>query len=228
VGMFDQAMRGWRSAQRGIDARREVRTALQMLESDLRGMVVTNYSLVSGQTTNDYLRPMFIYPDGLNSSRLTFLTVLGTNAQGTNNPGDLCTVQYFVDTNVRSGLTNYTLFRRLLGSTATHSNLKARALLITEDQLLPTNAGAVTEELAMNVVYFRAEPKFWDTNGNNLSGTDPQTGETNRWRTKPDLVQLELTAFPQQKAQAFRSSADWTDTNNIQKFGKTYLWRVAP
>ena len=80
----------------------------------------------------------------------------------------------------------------------------------------------------MNVVYFRAELKRWDTNSTNLLGTDPQTGETNRWRTKPDLVQLELTAFPQQKAQAFRSSADWTSTNHIQKFGKTYLWRVAP
>lgn len=208
VAMLDQAMRGWQSAQRGMDARREVRTALQLLESDLKGMVVGTG------------RPAFVVEDSTTlSSRLTFLTLLRTNAQETNNPGDVAAVQYYIDTNAAG---SFRLYRRLASSRGVYSNLAAQANITTPDALLGTNT--IPEELAGNVVYFRAELKRWDSN--NLTGTD-LLGSTNTWQSRPDLVQLELTAYPQQKAQAFRTT-DWTDTNNIQKFGKTYLWRVFP
>jgi len=208
VAMLDQAMRGWQSAQRGMDARREVRTALQLLESDLKGMVVT-----SG-------RPAFISLDANNSSQLTFLTLLNANAQGTNTPGDLCAVQYYVSNNVQG---SYRLIRRLGTSPAVLSNLVSQSAITSADSLL--GASPVTEELAGNVVYFRAELKRWV--GDNLAGDD-SLGNSTMWQNKPDLVQLELTAYPQQKAQAFKNASDWTDTNNIQKFGKTYLWRIFP
>lgn len=208
VAMLDQAMRGWQSAQRGMDARREVRTALQLLESDLKGMVVT-----SG-------RPAFISLDANNSSQLTFLTLLNANAQGTNTPGDLCAVQYYVSNNVQG---SYRLIRRLGTSPAVLSNLVSQSAITSADSLL--GASPVTEELAGNVVYFRAELKRWV--GDNLAGDD-SLGNSTMWQNKPDLVQLELTAYPQQKAQAFRTVEDWQNTNNIQKFGKTYLWRVFP
>ena len=210
VAMLDQAMRGWQSAQRGMDARREVRTALQLLDSDLRGMVVS-----SG-------RPVFVEvePPPKSSSRLTFLTLLRTDSQETNNPGDLCAVQYFVDTNANG---SYRLFRRLGSSRGVFSNLVAQTNINNGDTLLGNSA--LTEELAGNVIYFRAELKRWTSN--NLIGED-LFGNTNTWQSRPDLIQLELTAYPQQKAQAFRSVTNWTDTNNIQKFGKTYLWRVSP
>ena len=209
VAMLDQAMRGWQSAQRGMDARREVRTALQLLESDLKGMVVAPG------------RPVFISLDANNSSQLTFLTLLNANAQGTNTPGDLCAVQYYVSNNVQG---SYRLIRRLGTSPAVLSNLVSQSSITGADSLLGANP--VTEELAGNVVYFRAELKRWTTNGN-LTGED-LLGNSTAWQSKPDLVQLELTAYPQQKAQAFKTASDWTDTNNIQKFGKTYLWRVSP
>lgn len=208
VAMLDQAMRGWQSAQRGMDARRELRTALQMLDSDLRGMVVGNG------------RPAFITLDTNQSSQLTFLTLLRTNAQETNNPGDLAAVRYSIDKNSAG---SYRLYRRLGSSRGVFSNLVAQPNVTTADALLGMNP--VTEELAGNVVYFRAELKRWQ--GNNLTGTDVLGNSTN-WQSRPDLVQLELTAYSQQKAQAFKTDSDWTSTSNIQKFGKTYLWRVFP
>ena len=210
VAMLDQAMRGWQSAQRGMDARREVRTALQLLDSDLRGMVVSSGRSVFVE----------VEPPPKSSSRLTFLTLLRTNSQETNNPGDVCVVQYYIDTNAAG---SYRLYRRLASSRNVFTNLAAQSNITTAAGLLGN--GFLTEELAGNVIYFRAELKRWA--GNNLRGDDA-LGNSTMWQSKPDLVQLELTAYPQQKAQAFRTVTDWTDTNNIQKFGKTYLWRVFP
>lgn len=210
VAMLDQAMRGWQSAQRGMDARREVRTALQLLESDLKGMVVG-----SG-------RPAFIEvePPPKSSSRLTFLTLLRTNSQETNNPGDVAAVQYYIDTNAAG---SFRLYRRLGSSRGVYNNLVTQPNITSPDILLGANP--VTEELAGNVFYFRAELKRWSNN--NLTGADLFNNSTN-WQSRPELVQLELTAYSQQKAQAFRTVEDWRNTSNIQKFGKTYLWRVFP
>lgn len=201
VGMFDQAMRGWQNAQRGIDARREVRAALQFLESDLRGLMIGPG------------RPIFNELDDNQSSRLTFLTLLSTNAQEADQRGDVCAVQYrVVFTN-----NSYRLIRRLQMSTTTFAVLAGNTNITAASQYV--GGDARDEELALNVVYFRSELKSLTNMALRIEGAS-----TNR----PDFVQMELTAYPRQIAQGFTQEADFTDTKNIQKYAKTYLWRTAP
>ena len=207
VGMFDQAMRGWQNAQRGIDARREVRAALQFLESDLRGLVVAPGRPVFNDLVDTHGMG-FEY-----NSRLTFLTVLSSNAQTAGNMGDLCAVQYSVE------LTNnsYRLIRRQQMSRDLFPILLANPNITQAETYF--QGTPETGELAQNVVYFRAELKSLTNLVARIEGNS-----TNR----PDFVQMELTAYPRQVAQGFTARNDWTKTANIQKYAKTYLWRTVP
>lgn len=207
VGMFDQAMRGWQNAQRGIDARREVRAALQFLEADLRGLFVAPGRPVFNDLVDTHGFG-FDY-----NSRITFLTVLSSNAQAAGNAGDLCAVQYSVE------LTNnsYRLIRRQQMSRDLFPILLANPNITQADTYFQGNPEV--GELALNVIYFRAELKTLTNLAARIEGSS-----TNR----PDFVQMELTAYPRQVAQGFASRNDWTKTANIQKYAKTYLWRTVP
>ena len=201
VAMFDQAMRGWQNAQRGIEARREVRAALQFLESDLRGLVVGPG------------RPMFNELDENQSSRLTFLTVLSSNAQTAGNLGDLCAVQY------RVSYTNngYRLIRRMQSSGPLFSLLLANTNITQAEDYFQGSPD--WGDLAYHVVYFRAELKSLTNMAARIEGLSSN---------RPDFVQMELTAYPRQIAQGFSQQGDWTRSANIQKYAKTYLWRTSP
>jgi hypothetical protein len=42
---------------------------------------------------------------------------------------------------------------------------------------------------------------------------------------RPKYVQLELTAYGSEQVRGFQKM-DWFNTNNIAKFGRSFIWRV--
>jgi len=207
VAMFDQAMRGWQNAQRGIDARREVRAALQFLESDLRGLVVAPGRPIFNDLVDNH-NMGFDY-----NSRLTFLTMLSSNAQAAGNVGDLCAVQYSVERTNNS----YRLIRRLQMSRDLLPILLANTNITQAESYFQGSPD--WGELAFNVVYFRAEFKTLTNLAARAEGPSI---------TRPDFVQMELTAYPRQVAQGFKNASDWVNSENIKKYAKAYIWRTVP
>lgn len=257
MAMLDQATKAWQASHNQIQARREARTALQLLAEDLKGLqvgavrydeitVTTNTNVTPPTYTtninNLYLwpRPIFLSYDPELSSRLTFLTHLPARSQGPGEPDGICGVQYFV------AYTNgaFWLMRRLQMTRRTFTNLtttpKFQRILTNQlpsfqaQELFSADDGSncVVEPLAANVIYFRAELKISATNqeiqGDVTNNRQTYVTITNNTINRPDQIQMELTAYPPRATVNFTNREDWFKTNNIQKLAKTYLWRIAP
>jgi type II secretory pathway pseudopilin PulG len=217
VAMFDQAMRGWRNAQKGIDGRREARVALQMVQRDLSGLVVLPGRGIFNETTNN---------SGKNSD-LYFLTTLPSSMQASpTNVGDIFGVGYFVewDPALNEGRGSRVLRRyqqeaaqqfALLQSAPTSN--PARTQLFP-----PSGSGITVETLAQNVSHFRAEIYQW-TNNSNFQSTGGEDGIR-----RPAYVMVELAAYDPQTVRSFSSQSDWDKSNNVTKYARTYIWRVVP
>jgi len=224
TGIFDQAMKAWRLSSRRGDAEREVRAALSTIQRDFSSLILaTNLPAywVTGATNNRYIGPEKL-PDYNGNVALFFLSTLATNQQATNNPGDLCGVGYYVawDTTSRS----YNLYRYLQSSRNQYARTRAfisdTNSVIVKDGLFRTSADP-DEIVGANVVNFRVEFKTLPALFGNVTSQDGPV-ITNR----PGYAQLELTAYGSEAVRSFSSSNDWTSQSNIQKFGRTYLWRV--
>lgn len=219
TGVFDQAMKAWRLSSRRGDAEREVRAALSTIQRDFSSLVVsTNLPIyrVTGATNNRYIGPRNP-PDYNGNVAVFFLSTLGTNQQATNNPGDLCGVGYYVawDQTTKT----YNLYRYLNSSS---NQFFALRTFLTNPNIALFPASAQTDEIVgANVVNFRVEFKTLPALFGNVTSQDGPI-----INSRPGYAQLELTAYGGEAVRSFSSSNDWTSQSNIQKFGRTYLWRV--
>lgn len=227
TGIFDQSMKAWRLSSRRADAERDVRAALTLLRRDLAGAVVTtNYPMWVGETNLARVgiasanQPNLAPPTGTMgvvwtnvSSPLFFCTLRRSDASGN---GDLAGVGYYVawDAAANDGRGAYNLYRYYAPPSGVFSNVVAGT------GAFPVNNQ--DELVAANVMNFYA-----DTVGisNNLPVNLGSVRPTNL-TTRPAYIQLELTAYGTEAVRAFSSQADWSNTNNITKFGRTYLWRI--
>lgn len=222
VAMFDQAMRGWRNAQKGIDGRREARTALQMVQRDLSALVIRPGRGIFNETTNNNNK----------SSDLYFLAALPTSAQATNSGGDICGVGYFVewDPSLNEGRGGRVLRRYQQEAAQQFTNLQsAPTSNPTRTQLFPsTNSpGVSVETLAQNVSHFRAEIYQWTVTTNSPNGFFKSAGGEDGVR-RPAYLMVELAAYDPQTVRTFQGQQDWDNTNNVKKYARTYLWRIVP
>lgn len=224
TGVFDQAMKAWRLASRRGDAEREVRAALSTIQRDFSSLMVsTNLPIyrITGATNNRYIGPANL-PDYNGNVAVFFLSTLATNQQATNNPGDLCGVGYYVawDSINRS----YNLYRYLQSSRNQYDRTRAfisdSNSLAAKDGLFRTTTNP-DEIVGANVVNFRVEFKTLPALFGNVTSQDGPIISS-----RPGYAQLELTAYGGEAVRSFSSSNDWTSQSNIQKFGRTYLWRV--
>lgn len=213
VGMFDQAMRGWLNAQRGIDGRREARAAIQMVQRDLGGLVIRPGRGIFNETTGK-------------NSEIYFLSALPPAAQMTNTGGDICGVGYFVewDPSLNEGRGSRVL-RRYQQEAAQQYNflLSAPTSNPTRTQLFPASgAGITVETMAQDISHFRVEIYQW-TNNSNFQATGGEDGVR-----RPAYLMVELAAYDPRTVRSFQSQNDWDNTNNVKKYARTYLWRVVP
>lgn len=222
VAMFDQAMRGWRNAQKGIDSRRESRAAIQMVQRDLRGSIISAATPLYAQVTDS----------GRNWSAY-FLTTLPVSAQASASGGDVFGVGYRVewDQSANEGRGSYLLRRyqqeplqQLARLQAVFSGGSLPPGLTT---LFPTSGiGITVETLAQNVAHFHAEVFNW--NGTFFDYVPLNEGMTAVITNRPGYFLVELGAYDSQTVRGFQSQTNWSDTNNVRRYVRTYLWRIVP
>ena len=218
VAMFDQAMRGWRQAQKGIDGRREARAALQMLERDLGGLIVLPGRKIWLTNTED-----------AKAASLYFLTTLSSSAQASGGAtnADVCGVGYFVewDPSLNEGRGSRVLRRYQQEPAQQLLRLQTPPdSIISRTSLFPDSGEGITvETLAQNISHFRVEIFQWTNNAN----FDPAAGAEDGAR-KPAYLSIELAAYDPQTVRSFQSTNDWDSSNNVTKYARTYIWRVVP
>jgi prepilin-type N-terminal cleavage/methylation domain-containing protein len=229
TGIFDQAMKAWRLSARRGDAEREVRAALATLERDLKSLIVTNTipiyvgvtdtTLVGISSTNrNNLAPTNATGTWTNVSTVLFFGT--TQGRDSGNSGNISGVGYYVawSPTENGGRGAYNLYRYY----QTPSNFfnAMTNFLVTSNRLYQTNN--LDEIVGANVLNFWAQlvvvPQGILANPSNM----PSSGMvTNR----PSYVQMELTAYSSEAVRGF-TQADWGNTNNIRRFGRSFIWRV--
>jgi len=162
--------------------------------------------------------------------------------------GDVAGIGYFIAWDQNSNGTNgaWNLYRRYQPPTDLFGALQTRARLPTLQLASagPYNANSVPapELLAANVMNFWVSPVVFRTNGlpatlptNASAGVDLGQLGTGAWITnRPSYFQLELTAYGSEQVRAFTGpsresrKAQWANTSNIARYGRTYVWRVDP
>lgn len=239
TGIFDQSMKAWRISSRRADAEREVRAALATIQRDLRGLVVnSNYpilfnvvdagrvSIPSGLLVN---MPARAGPEGQDWSDVSGVLFFSSLQRETGGTGDVAGIGYFVawDASANEGRGGYNLYRRYQRPV---DLLRGIQTFMNDPSTGPyhTNSIALPEVIGANVLNFWSfmagissasnTPFASLTYGNIVNGVSL----TNR----PSYVQLELTAYGSEAVRNFGNRAEWGATNNIQKFGRSYIWRV--
>jgi len=238
TGVFDQAMKAWRLSSRRADAEREVRAALATIQRDLKGMVIdSNYPLKYNiLDTNQVSIPAGRIMPAVSAlkdrdwSDVSGVLFFASAQRTSTNRGDVYGVGYYVawDTNANEGRGAYNLYRRIQRP----NELLVGVLDRLKDPArgpYHTNTLADSEVVAANVLnfwaYLAAVTKTNTTPVDVISWVSDQIPPTNVI-VRPGYVQLELTAYGNEAVRGFQSRSDWANTNNIRKFGRTYLWRV--
>ena len=232
TGIFDQAMKAWRLSSRRGDAEREVRAALSTLQRDLGGLVVTNTlpmyvgtaasTLVGISSSNlPNLAPSNASGAWSNVSTTLFFA---TSAQSGNagSAGDIGGVGYYVawSPNANGGTNGaYNLYRYYQPPASFLSGISN--YLASSTRLYQANGQ--DEIVGANVLNFWVQfvvvPPGLLLGPSNL----PTIGAiTNR----PHYIQMELTAYGSEAVRGFTTRQDWGNTNNIKKFGRSFIWRI--
>ena len=246
TGIFDQSMKAWQLSSRRADAEREARAALAQIKRDLSCILVNsnlpiayNQSRVSGLFINvansGFQSLVANHPpksgpqgqDWSNASVVLFFATTGGSSQG--NSGDVSGVGYFVtwDTNSNQGRGAWNLYRRYQRPVDLLAGMQAR---IANPGVGPYHLNTLTEPelIGANVFNFFAQPvniltNSGGTNTNMVTYASLQAG-TNV-TVRPKYMQLELTAYGSEQVRNFQKM-DWFNTNNITKFGRSFIWRV--
>ena len=224
TGIFDQAMKAWRLSSRRGDAEREVRAAMATIERDLGGLIIgPKLPLYIGQfdpaivgisaTNYPNLAPQSASGTWSNVSTALFFS--SAQRSDSTSQGDISGVGYYVawDSQCNEGRGAYNLYRNFF--TDTTSFFASGGILYAQNNR--------DEIVGANVLNFWAQlvtvPPGLTAGPTNL----PTAGSvTNR----PSYVQLELTSYGSEAVRSFNVRGDWGNTNNIKKFGRSFIWRV--
>jgi prepilin-type N-terminal cleavage/methylation domain-containing protein len=237
TGIFDQSMKAWRLSSRRADAEREIRAALGTLQRDLGGLIVTNNlpmylgvtdtNLVGISSSNrTKLAPTNASGTWSNvSSVLFFSTTQGGNSGG---PGDLSAVGYYVawSPNDNGGRGAYNLYRFYCSPSSFYSN-GIKNFLANGNRLYQANNE--DEVVGANILNFWVQPVLIVSSPTGINPTNLPNGPI---VVRPQYIQLELTAYGSEQVRGFdaadelKKQALWSNTNNIKKFGRTFIWRV--
>jgi len=249
VGMQDQMSKAWSNSNRRTDATREARAAVQMISSDLSGLLTRQQTNMVDNTTGlNYVGSIaitnvglpFVYSsNGISAGGLTppgiqsgssFL--FGVCAKKPRSPTDLdlAIFGYYIGqtntTNINGfNTTNYNLYRYVVPTSDTVAALNgvASGNLTT---LFP-NIAANSEILARNICNLRIRfynsqnPGMPVTNGPNYRVFSACTANN----YSGSKIHIELSAYPEDSAQKIPLTA-WTNSANIQKYARSFEFRI--
>lgn len=224
AGVFDQSMKAWRISNRRSDAEREVRAALKVIQADFSNLYVSSALPIYRMTTTAAFATPSRTPD-YNGSVATFFLTSASLVGQPPNAGDLCGVGYYVawDTATRT----YNLYRYfqngLNQGTAITTFVETTGSINSKTGLFPASLTTPQgdELIGANVVNFRVEFKTLPTAFGPVTSQDGPV-----ITSSPGYVQLELTAYGAEAVRRFNNQAEWYASTNIQRFGRTYLWRI--
>lgn len=205
----------WRSSENRMETYREARAALQVMASDLANLVPS--------TNTAHFRTNIS-----STNQLAFLAMLPQSSQGTGDLGDVCAVGYFVGYGSKSpigagSVQALNLYRFFLGSNATFSNLS------NGSSPFPTSdfsvSGINSEILARNILGITVRGLATNAAGF-INWTQSPADPT------PDLLEIELIAINNERANRLKSESDWedfrstTNTSDFQKNTKIFTKRI--
>jgi prepilin-type N-terminal cleavage/methylation domain-containing protein len=206
--IFNESTRAWAIAERRVDAYREARAALYIISQDLHSMVVTNTCPFYVNATAPPVQP----PVGAEPGSIFFINALPAQSQESGqNQTDLCSVGYYLVYTTKSTFNpkkTFKLYRHLLSSNPTFTNIILNKLFINSDYTIPNPAN--DEVLAENV--FNLKFEAYDTNG---VVQDPWPNAQER----PTGIKLSLWAYNRDTSQKLPDDKNsWFLTNNpLQK-----------
>jgi len=238
VGMQDQMSKAWSNSNRRTDATREARAAVSLMAADLtcpifRAPINSSPKDEFAYSLSNKALP-FVYSSNGTGSGLTITNIQSGSSclffvapkktSGTNS-SDLALIGYFVGetngTNINGfRTTSYNLYRYYVTNSA-----PPLASWFTTPTIanLFSNVPANSEMLARNVAnlqilfYNEGQPIVEGANyTNNTSGTT----------YRGNKLQIALTLYPEEIAQKFTSLQNWTNSENIKRYARSFEFRV--
>ena len=241
VGMQDQMSKAWSNANRRTDATREARAACLLMAQDLSTFAMRgkDFGQYDSFPTNLTTAPVPFYyfngsggiaPGGATGCAQFFGLI--PQASKSNNTADIALVGYYIastnQTNVNGfTTTSWNLFRYYIPPSNAASGI---ATWLSSPNgtaaALFTNIPANSEILARNACNLQI--KFYGSstapvaNGLNFSNV-VSTSSKDFYRG--NKMGIELSFYPEDLAQKITSSA-WMNTANIQKFARSYEFKI--
>ena len=238
VGMQDQMSKAWSNANRRTDATREARAALSLMAADLTCPIfraptnssrkdefaysLTNKGLPFVYSSNGTGSGLTIPNIQSGSSCLFFVAPRKTSGTGSS---DLALVGYFVmqtnGTNINGfTTTSYNLYRYYVTNPA--ANLASWFATPTIENLfanIPANSEMLARNVASLQILFYNEGQPIVEGANYINTTKGTTYRGNK-------LQIALTLFPEEIAQKFTTLENWTDSENIKRYARSFEFRV--
>jgi hypothetical protein len=241
VGMQDQMSKAWSNSNRRTDATREARAAVSLMAADLTCPIFrapTNYSPKDEFAYSLLNKGLpFVYSSNGTGSGLTItnlqsgsscLFFVAPKKTSATNSSDLALIGYFVGqtngTNINGfPTTSYNLYRYYVTNSA--PPLASWFATPTIGNLF-AGVAANSEMLARNVANLQI--LFYNEGTKVVEGinyTNSTSGGTSQIY-KANKMQVSLTLYPDDVAQKFTSMAEWTNASNIQRFSRSFEFRV--
>ena len=238
VGMQDQMSKAWSNSNRRTDATREARAAVSLMAADLTCPIFrapTNSSPKDefAYSLSNKALP-FVYSSNGTGSGLTITNIQSGSSclffvapkktSGTNS-SDLALIGYFVGetngTNINGFLTtSYNLYRYYV----TNSTLPLAKWFTTPTIAnLFSNVPGNSEMLARNVANLQII--FYNEKNPILEGAN-YTNNTSGTTYRGNKLQIALTLYPEEIAQKFTSLQNWTNSENIKRYARSFEFRV--
>ncbi len=216
----------WARSEQQSDAQREVRAAMDLMASDLRGMVRSSdfdYFFYKADGPADRVTIQNYRAAASAGGTLFFFSMRSRGSQDpARTTGELCGIGYYVsytqDPQMDPRLparSSYKLYRKLFSSADA-------ATTLTSGSVSFSTAVNPDDIVASNVVNLAITPYWLDASGN-LDRTVP----ADSLRNGPVAIDIEMTAFPATAAQALNSQSAWEGSEprlqnyyqrNLQKF----------
>ena len=249
VGMQDQMSRAWSNANRRTDATREARAACRLMAQDFSRLALrpTNNSRAFMRAPDVTNSPVsFYYFSGTGSvaspSQLTMPTNLASNTSylfgviprlpRSANESDFGLIGYYVASDTNTSIygfpvTNYNLHRYYkIEKSNTIPAFTSWINNKTADSLFPAVNTTNDEILARNVCNLQIKV-FGSTNyASGLSSVINYGSNAINGIYQGNKIHFELTFYPDDVAQKLSPLSAWTNTNNIQRFARSFEFRV--
>jgi hypothetical protein len=240
VGMQDQMSKAWSNANRRTDATREARAAISLMAADLTCPIFRQQTNSSPKDefayslTNKGLP--FVYSSNGTGSGLTITNIQSGSSclffvapkkiTSTNNSSDLALVGYYVgqksSTNINGFYTTtYNLYRYYV--TDPSAQLSAWFASTNAGSLFST-IGTNSEILARNVANLKI--LFYNENAPMVNGINYTNTTSKGTNYRANKMQVSLTFYPDDVAQRFTSQTNWTNSENIRRYARSFEFRV--